>query len=165
MAPPSRALPASWIEYLFSRLSGMYGARFIDQWRASDPAVVKHEWCVELAEFDGPRLRWAIDRVADHYPHPPTAPEFKRLCKQAPRTEAPKEPEEPIDPAQAAAALQRIQEVAAAKAAEKPAIPGVDGLLWVHQVMARARRRESVPSYSVALARQVATERGIEWTA
>jgi len=78
------ALPESWIDRLFARLEGLYGAKFLDMWRESDLRNVKATWAEKLAGFaDKPEaLKAAID-ACDEKHWPPTLPEFLVLCRGA----------------------------------------------------------------------------------
>ena len=76
-----RVLPDAWIERLFGRLEGLYGAKFHDAWRGTDTENVKRTWAEKLGGFaDRPEaLKAALD-ACDDKPWPPTLPEFRALC-------------------------------------------------------------------------------------
>lgn len=84
---PSTGLPNGWIERLFGRMVGYYGARFADAWRGCDVEEVKRVWSEELAQYSGEEIRRGIDRLRDR-PFPPTLPEFLALCRPKPVPEA-----------------------------------------------------------------------------
>lgn len=75
--PPLRA---DWIERLFDRMSGMYGARFADAWRGVDPERVKRTWSEELAGFSGDEIARGVTALKTR-DWPPTLPEFAKLCR------------------------------------------------------------------------------------
>lgn len=83
---PRRALPDAWIERLFSRLEGLYGAKFHDAWRGTDLENVKAVWADKLGGFAASpeRLKAALE-ACDERPWPPTLPEFLGLCRDAAR--------------------------------------------------------------------------------
>ena len=55
------ALPSSWVDHLFARLTVRYGAAFLRQWPDTDLAVVKADWADVL---DGVRGEPPVDRQA-----------------------------------------------------------------------------------------------------
>lgn len=75
--PPLRA---DWIERLFERMSGLYGARFADAWRGVDPERVKRTWAEELAGFSGDEIARGVTALKTR-DWPPTLPEFAKLCR------------------------------------------------------------------------------------
>lgn len=84
-ARPS-VLPESWISKIFDHMSGLYGSKFADLWRGTDPETVKHTWAAKLSGFkDMPKaIKEALDAL-DSKPFPPTLPEFLELCREAAR--------------------------------------------------------------------------------
>ncbi len=85
-----RVLPDAWIERLFGRLEGLYGAKFHDAWRGTDTENVKRTWAEKLGGFaDRPEaLKAALD-ACDDKPWPPTLPEFIGLCRDAAKRTGP----------------------------------------------------------------------------
>lgn len=77
---PENAVPESWIDSLFARMSAMYGAKFADLWRGTDLAVVRRLWGVELASVSRDELKAGVDALTKR-PFPPTLPEFLSLCR------------------------------------------------------------------------------------
>lgn len=78
---PQQPLPAAWIERLFERMAGLYGARFADAWRGTDPVRVKRIWSEELAGFSGEEIARGVQALKTR-DWPPTLPEFLKLCRQ-----------------------------------------------------------------------------------
>jgi hypothetical protein len=76
---PDRALPEEWIKSLFSRMTNVYGVKFLDQWAGIDPDAVKREWAVDLAGLSDDQLRAGVLGLRTR-PWPPTLPEFIALC-------------------------------------------------------------------------------------
>lgn len=79
-------LPTQWIERLFARFEGMYGAKFHDAWRGTDLANVKAVWAEDLAGFaTKPEcIKAALDMCRDSgSPWPPSSPEFLQMCRTA----------------------------------------------------------------------------------
>jgi len=77
--PP--ALPESWIEKLFSRLSAMYGRKFADLWAGCNLAEVKAVWAEDLAGCSGEEIKRGLDACKTRT-FPPTLPEFLMLCRK-----------------------------------------------------------------------------------
>ena len=75
-----RPLPTAWIDRLFERMVGFYGARFADAWRGTDIDAVKRIWAQELAELTRDELKRGVDSLSQHQ-WPPTLPEFLKLCR------------------------------------------------------------------------------------
>lgn len=73
-------LPSAWIERLFERMSGYYGARFADAWRGIDPAAMKRCWAEELAVYSGDEIATGVRELKTR-DWPPTLPEFLKLCR------------------------------------------------------------------------------------
>lgn len=80
------ALPDSWITKIFGHLEALYGSKFADLWRGTDPAAVRRMWAEKLGGFkDMPEaIKQALDSL-DERPFPPTLPEFIHLCRDAAR--------------------------------------------------------------------------------
>lgn len=77
---PATAVPESWIDSLFARMSGMYGSKFADMWRGTDLVVVRKLWGTELASLTRDELRRGVEALRTR-PFPPTLPEFVGLCQ------------------------------------------------------------------------------------
>jgi len=79
------SLPKEWIEKIFERMSLTYGSRFTSMWAAVDAEKLKAHWARELGGFA--EVPEAIGHALDHMPddRPPTLPEFRKLCCNAPR--------------------------------------------------------------------------------
>jgi len=80
MSMPAKSCPLAWVERLFERLSGMYGARFADMWAGSDLEAVKAIWSEDLAGYSGEEIRCGI-AACKSKAWPPTLPEFLLLCR------------------------------------------------------------------------------------
>jgi hypothetical protein len=114
-------LPVRVIDRLFERLLATYGAQWQGLWAGVPIADVKSLWAAELAVF-GERLEaigWALERLPER---PPNLVQFKALCRDAPRAEAPALPLPDRDPARMAQALQSLRVVAGGDG--QPAVSG-----------------------------------------
>lgn len=78
------SLPDGWVIRIFDHMAAMYGSKFADLWRGTDPEKVRAMWAEKLARFaDKPKaIKLAIDSLDDK-PFPPTLPEFLALCREA----------------------------------------------------------------------------------
>lgn len=124
------SLPTQWIDRIFLRLIGIYGAQFKAKFSVVENGVdvgmanAKENWAHELRNFsDKPE---SIAYALDHLPveRAPNALEFRDACKRCPAKEVEALPYRPTDEDKA-----RHREMAhKASAAVKPR--EFDGLLW-----------------------------------
>lgn len=79
------SLPTRWIDEIFDRLSVAFGRDFLGRWEGIPIAKVKTDWSECLNGFvDHPEaIAFALTNLPDS--RPPTAQEFRALCRQAPR--------------------------------------------------------------------------------
>jgi hypothetical protein len=110
----SDALPAEWVDQLFKRLSVRYGRSFMARWEGVEIADVKADWAQVLAGFRARPdcIAYGLDNLPPD--RPPTATQFRDLCRAKPETtQAPRLDWKrgPI-PADVAKALDRIKEPA-----------------------------------------------------
>ena len=126
------SLPKKWIDKIFDRLMGIYGAQF----RAKFSSVIdgvdvglenaKETWANELANFgDWPE---SIAYALDHLPteHAPNALEFRDICRRAPRKS---EAVAMVEYKPTAEDKERHREMSR-KASEAVKPKEFDGLLW-----------------------------------
>jgi hypothetical protein len=73
-----------WIARIFEHMSALYGAKFQDLWRGTEPEVMRRMWASKLSGFaDKPKaIKQALDCL-DAKPFPPTLPEFVTMCREA----------------------------------------------------------------------------------
>lgn len=86
-------LPSDWTDHLFARLSVRYGAQWLRLWEGLDIKDVKADWSRTLSGFTGTDIAHALEHLPPD--RPPTAGQFRELCRRAPgptlaRLEAPK---------------------------------------------------------------------------
>lgn len=93
--PNRQALPRSWVDAIFARLSVRYGAAFLRQWPDVDPVLIKSDWSEVLGGFGGDDISYALEHLPAETP--PTAMQFRELCRRAPGPAQPKLPG-PRDP-------------------------------------------------------------------
>lgn len=75
-----KTIPEVWIERLFEQFSGLYGMKFVDQWRGCDIAAVKRVWSEVLGGYTADEIKRGLDACMTRV-FPPTAPEFSMLCR------------------------------------------------------------------------------------
>ena len=103
------SLPKEWIEKIFERMSLTYGSRFTSMWAAVDAEKLKAHWALELGGYaENPEL---IGHALDHMPddRPPTLPEFRKLCRNAPRKLPPLLPAPKADPERVSALVKSLK--------------------------------------------------------
>lgn len=106
-------LPIHWIDRIFQKLAIAYGRDFLRKWEGIPEDEVKEDWAHTLAGFqERPEaIMHALQNLPDD--KPPTAMEFRALCRTAPRTERPSLPEPPVDRAKLAQVTQQVKEIVA----------------------------------------------------
>lgn len=131
------SLEDSWVERIFDHMSGLYGSKFADLWRGSDPKVVRGMWGQKLAGFaEMPEAIREALRALDDKPFPPTLPEFIGLCREAGRRIAPvhrpqlEHTPTPEEVARAEEAARHVKETVAA-------MPKRDPLKWAKDLKER----------------------------
>jgi len=76
----SEPLPTAWIEKLFERMAALYGSKFADMWRGTDPEQVKALWAHELGKLSREEVtRGAQALMTQEWP--PSLPQFINLCR------------------------------------------------------------------------------------
>lgn len=103
------------LDYIFWRMSAIYGAAFLRHWEGVDLGLVRQEWQRQLGNFltYRPSMDYAIDRC--HADYPPSAIKFKEFCNAGPPIPR-DEPQltynpKPVDPSVVAAAKERLKEL------------------------------------------------------
>ncbi len=76
----SSALPEAWIDRLFARFEGMYGAKFAAAWQNCDLRNVKAVWAEDLGGYSGQEIAAGIAKCRE-LDWPPTLPEFLKACR------------------------------------------------------------------------------------
>lgn len=107
------ALPASWVDNLFGRLTVRYGAAFLRQWPDVDLAAVKADWADVLDGISGDSIGYALRYLPVL---PPNAMQFRDVCRRAPVPEVPQLADDGVraDP-------EHVRAVVASIARPKPA--------------------------------------------
>jgi hypothetical protein len=105
------------LDYIFGRMSAIYGAAFLRHWEGVDLELVRQEWKQQLGRFltYRPSMDYAIDRLKGEFP--PSAITFREYCNAGPNiprdelqiTYDPK----PVDPEVVAEARRKLKEMRA----------------------------------------------------
>jgi len=105
------------LDYIFGRMSAIYGAAFLRHWEGVDLELVRQEWKQQLGRFltYRPSMDYAIDRLKGEFP--PSAITFREFCNAGPNiprdelqiTYDPK----PVDPEVVAEARRKLKEMRA----------------------------------------------------
>ncbi len=74
----------SGFDYIFARMSAIYGASFARQWDGVEPSLIRQEWQKQLGKFltYRPSMDYAIDRLNGDFP--PSAIKFREYCNAGP---------------------------------------------------------------------------------
>ena len=104
-------------DYIFTRMSAIYGANFARHWDGIDLVNVRTEWQRQLGKFltYRPSMDYAIDRLNPDFV--PSAIKFREFCNAGPAiprdelqiTHNPK----PVDPEVVAEARRKLKEMRA----------------------------------------------------
>ena len=103
------------LDYIFGRMSAIYGAAFLRHWEGIDLNLVREEWQRQLGNFltYRPSMDYAIDRLGGDFV--PSAIKFREFCNAGPVvpryelqiTHDPK----PVDPEVVAEAKRKLAEL------------------------------------------------------
>ena len=103
------------LDYIFGRMSAIYGAAFLRHWEGIDLELVRQEWQRQLGNFltYRPSMDYAIDRLGGDFV--PSAIKFREFCNAGPAvprgelqiTHDPK----PVDPEVVAEAKRKLAEL------------------------------------------------------
>ena len=105
------------LDYIFGRMSAIYGAAFLRHWEGVDLELVRQEWKQQLGRFltYRPSMDYAIDRLKGEFP--PSAITFREFCNAGPNIPRDElqiayEPK-PVDPEVVAEARRKLKEMRA----------------------------------------------------
>jgi hypothetical protein len=105
----------SGFDYIFTRMSAIYGASFLRHWDGVDMLNVREEWKRQLGKFltYRPTMDYAIDRLKGEFP--PSAITFREFCNAGPAIPR-DEPQiehnpSPVDPEVIRRAKERLAEL------------------------------------------------------
>lgn len=101
------SLPVKVIDRLFERMLLTYGSQWVGLWNGADMLQVKSLWASELGAFADrlDAVAWALERLPERAPN---LVQFKALCREAPRPEAPALPLPEANPERMRQALQGV---------------------------------------------------------
>lgn len=143
-------------QWLWRKLSAIYGSRFLDMWGNVDPASMQAEWSNALQGVPREALQLAIARLY-HTPKVPTLPEFLELCKAAQRpTVAAAITNDGTPREQARERMGEVKRLLGEVLRHEP--PG-SRLVWAEKLIERAERGEHVTALQLSHARQAIANR------
>ena len=76
--------PDEGLDYIFARMSAIFGAAFTRHWDGIEPVLIRQEWKRQLGNFLTylPTLDYAIDRLSPDFV--PSAIKFREFCNAGP---------------------------------------------------------------------------------
>jgi hypothetical protein len=76
--------PDDGLDYVFARMSAIFGAAFTRHWDGIEPSIIRQEWKRQLGNFltYPPNLDYAIDRLNGDFV--PSAIKFREFCNAGP---------------------------------------------------------------------------------
>ncbi len=85
-ASPVEVLPDQWVNQIWKKLSIRFGRQFLARWDGVDLEDVKADWAEQLAGFicRPDCIAYALDNLPSD--KPPTATQFRDLCRARPET-------------------------------------------------------------------------------
>lgn len=97
--------PSAWIDSLFARLAVRYGTGWTRMWEGFDIGAVKADWSDVLDRVRPESISYALRYLpADR---PPTATQFRDICRRAPEALPPQLPAPKVEDAVVKAAVSK----------------------------------------------------------
>lgn len=145
------SLPTKAVDRLFERLGVTYGAQWHRMWDGMPIADVKSSWAHELAPYATAErmaaIAWALENLPERCPN---VIEFRNLCRNAPKPEAPRLPEPKADPERLRTELNKLR----GPAIEAAKRSGYDHKEWAKSLIARAEAGINVPAVCLRFAKE-----------
>lgn len=141
--------PTAWIDKIFDRLSIRYGRDFLGRWEGMPIAAVKTDWCSVLEGMAGhpEAISWALENLPDS--KPPTAQDFRALCRRAPMPSLAQLPAPMPDPDRVAAEMARLAPI---RVTGQVLVD--DGKDWARRLLSRERDGERLSPSQIRFARE-----------
>ena len=129
-------MKSEWVDRIFALCATRYGRPWASRWDGLDMDAVRADWARVLSGFDGrpEAIRYALENLPEA---PPTATEFRAICRRAPEPDVPR-----IQGPQASPEAVR----AAAERRTAPAEPR-DPKQWARDFRDAERRGERLTQY------------------
>lgn len=136
------SLPTKWVDAIFTKLGLAYGRDFLGRWEGLPISAVKTDWSECLKGFvDHPEsIAFALSNLPDS--RPPTAQEFRALCRQAPLYAKQALPAPKADDSLVTEQLRKMS--ASAFKAPKDSRGNVDHKLWAKRLNERHQNGEKL---------------------
>lgn len=143
------ALPISWVDRIFDRMTVRYGDRFLNRWKGIDMEAVRNDWASVLAGFENwpEAFVFAFDNLDDE--KPPTATMFRSIALKAPKPERIALPEPKPDPTRIAAELAKLAPLRITPAAK------ADSKAWAKVILDRYAQGHKISPTVVQMAKAV----------
>ena len=142
--------------WLFRKLAGIFGARFVDMWRDVDPVEAHATWTLATRELSREALQRGISACFTMR-RVPTLPEFLEACRPAPAVYTPNHAaltdERRTSPAEARAQLAKVRAVAE-QALKDTTPPMGGGIRWAYRLLERAAGGHYVTPGQIGQAKQ-----------
>lgn len=140
------SLPIKAVDRIFSRLAATYGAAWERSMGSAPLGDVQAIWAHELAGFAGhlQSIAWALEHLPEVCPNVLV---FKRLCRAAPREDAPALAAPVADPQRLREELARLSDVRRAQVAGPVERKG-----WARRIVARFLAGGGVSPTSLGMA-------------
>lgn len=146
------SLPTLWVDKIFEKLALIYGHEFTRRWESCGVPIadVKTDWAHELAGFAnwGEAIAYGLANLPAE--KPPTALQFRDICRKAPAKALPAIEAPKVDPERLKRELARLGDIRA-KVVRKS---GVDHKAWAKSIVARDAAGEKVRPISLRFARE-----------
>ncbi len=136
---PKNAVPEHVVDDLFTRLTAIYGQRFVDMWHQAEPQVFRETWGLGLKGFTANEIKRGIG-ACFHTKYAPTLPEFLELCRPPPKPTPPAsavphacltDQREPVT-AEGSAQAAMLRNEVVPQALSRP-----DGIAWAYRLLER----------------------------
>lgn len=145
------SLPIKAVDRLFERLGVTYGAQWHRMWDGMPIADVKSSWAHELSSYAQPEkmaaIAWALENLPERCPN---VIEFRNLCRNAPKPEAPRLPEPKADPERLKAELAKLR----GPAIEAARRGTYDHKEWAKRIVARAEAGDEIKAVTLRFAKE-----------
>ena len=101
-----KPLDSKAVDRIFARMTVRYGSAWTARWQGLPIDAVKADWADELAGARYEAIVYALGYLPTDYP--PTATQFRDICRRAPSVHPPRLDAPPTDPKRVAEIVSRI---------------------------------------------------------
>jgi hypothetical protein len=133
--------------WLFRKMAGIFGARFVDMWRDVDPVDAHATWTQATRELSREALQRGI-ATCYHMRAAPTLPEFLAACSAQPAIVANRTLTDETNRTPAPVARERLAEAMGMIGGMTP------GIAWAYRLIERSERGEHITTLQLVHARE-----------